>query len=61
MSGERLAARFDVALEVAILLLEVLRLEKQPLGPNDLIRHRHSHQLDMQEKVWPAVAFSGAT
>ena len=42
---ERLAAGFDVALEVAILLLKMLRLEEQPLGPDDFVIDRHSRQL----------------
>ena len=39
---ERLAPRLDVALEVAILLLKVLRLEEQPLGPDDFVVGRHA-------------------
>ena len=38
---ERLAARLDVALEVAILLLEMVRPQEQPLGPDDLVEYRH--------------------
>ena len=38
---ERLAPRLDVALEVALLLLEVLRLQEQPLGPDDSVMGRH--------------------
>ena len=41
---ERPAARLDVALEVALLLLEVLRLQEQPFGPDDAVMGRHLHQ-----------------
>ena len=38
---ERMAPRLDVALEVALLLLEVLRLQEQPFGPDDSVMGRH--------------------
>ena len=38
---EGLASRLDVALEVTVLLLEVLRLQEQPLGPDDAVMGRH--------------------
>ena len=39
-----LAPCLDVALEVALLLLEVLRLQEQPFGPDNPVMGRHSHQ-----------------
>ncbi len=42
MRDKSLASSFDEPLEVAILLLEVLGLEEQPLGPDDLVMSRHS-------------------
>jgi hypothetical protein len=41
---ERLTAALDVALEIALLLLEMLGLQEQPLGPDDAAMRRHSHQ-----------------
>src|SRR6185436_9650850 len=44
---ERLTAVLDVALEVAILLLEVLRLQEEPLRPDDSVMRRHSRTESM--------------
>ena len=38
---ESLTPAFDVALEVPILLLEMLRLEEQPFGPDNFVVRRH--------------------
>ena len=38
---ESLASRLDVPLEIAVLLLKVLRLQEQPLGPDDAVMGRH--------------------
>jgi hypothetical protein len=48
VADERLAPRLDVALEMAILLLKVLWLEEQPLGPDNLVIDRHSRPSEMQ-------------
>src|SRR5262249_17262417 len=45
VSSECLATSLDVALEVAILLLKVLRLKEESLGPDDFVGNRHSRQL----------------
>ena len=42
VAREGAATRFDVALEIAILLLEMLWLQKQPLRPDDFVMDRHS-------------------
>src|SRR6516165_972806 len=39
-----MAAGLDVAFEVALLLLEVLRLQEQSLGPDHSAIHRHVRQ-----------------
>ena len=38
---QRLTPRLDVALEIALLLLKVLRLQEQPFGPDDPIMRGH--------------------
>jgi len=38
---QRLTARLDVPLQIAILLLEMLRLEEQPFGLDDLVGDGH--------------------
>src|SRR5690606_32534572 len=38
---ERTAARLDVRLEITVMLLKVLRPEKQPFGPDDFVIPRH--------------------
>src|SRR4030095_11955025 len=42
MRDERLTSRFDVALEIAILLLKVLGTKEETFGPDDLAINRHS-------------------
>ncbi len=41
MSGQRVAPGLDVALEVAVLLLKVLRLKEQHFRPDDAVVGRH--------------------
>jgi hypothetical protein len=42
VAREGAAPRLDVTLEVPVLLLEMLRLQKQPLRPDDFVMDRHS-------------------
>ena len=59
---ERLAPGLDVPLEVAILLLKMLRLEEQPFGPDDAVMGRHGrvrHNLQrMRTRTEPTPAMS---
>ena len=47
-----LAPRLDVALEVALLLLEVLGLQEQPFGPDDSTMSRHACQTPRGGHAW---------
>jgi len=49
VGDQGLAPRLDVPLEIAILLLKVLRLQEQPLGPDDPVIRRHRYP---KTKAW---------